>query len=138
MRKLVGLLLIAVMAVGLFGCSKSNNELFTDEFFEGVVSIRNHGNEPVNDEQMKPVIEYLKNLKLEKTDECLTNIDENGNLLYGAFFLSFTMTDGTEIHLLHNDKKINGREGYAYILSDKNENLYAGLKEAFNKAHGEN
>ena len=53
MKKLICLLLVFVIAIGLFGCSKSNNELFTDEFFEDVVSIGYFGEETVSGESFR-------------------------------------------------------------------------------------
>lgn len=138
MKKVSCLLLIAVMAVGLFGCSKSNNELFTDEFFEDVVSIDYFGLGSVSGKQMEPVIKYLKGLKLTETDERIRIPDENGDNLYGIYAISFSKDDGAEIHLLCNSAKINGLDNDAYSLADENEDFIAGLKEAFNKAHGKN
>ncbi len=139
MRKLVCILLIAVTAVGLFGCSKSNNELFTDEFFEDIVEIYTVRHGIVSGEQMKPIIECLKELKLKKTDELLKTEDEDGDPIIGNLGISFKKADGTEIFMEHNGAKINGADGYAYemINSDENNNIGTLLEEAFNKANSE-
>ena len=130
MKKLICLFLIAVMTFGLFGCSKSNNELFTDEFFADVVEIRDLYSGVASGEEMKPAINYLKSLKLVKLDEPLSNTDQNGELLYGLGAISFIKSDGTEIVLLRNHLTINSPDGKcAYTLADETGNLNDELEE---------
>ena len=86
---------------------------------------------------MKPVIRYLKSLKLKETDEHLSNRNEKGELLYGLNFISFDKADGTEICFMHNHAKLTltGDTPKSYVLdgaeTDSNINLNLGLQDAF-------
>ena len=138
MKRTISILLVCAFFLTLVGC-KSNNELFTDEFFEDIVEIYTVRHGIVSGEQMKPIIECLKELKLKKTNELLKTEDEDGDPLIGNLGISFKKADGSDIFMEHNGVKIYGHDGYAYemINSDENNNIGTLLEEAFNKAHGE-
>ena len=107
---------------------------FTDEFFADVVRIGDTSNGWVSGDQMAPVIDYLKSLKLEQTDVYLSSYDENGNMLVGLSGIDFELSDGTTISFLHNHMTLTNTDGSgSFVLSEGNLNL--GLQEAFNEAY---
>lgn len=136
MKKLALFLLVSSLLLSLFGCNSSKNELFTDSFFDGVVEIKSYEYGQFSGEQMETVIASLKDLELNKTEERLSDVDENGDKLIGCLYITFVNADGTEINLLYNGVKINGPDDYAYAFPDADENNGLGtyIKEAFEKA----
>ena len=86
---------------------------------------------------MKPVIRYLKSLKLKETNEHLRTTNEKGELLYGLGCITFDKADGTEICFMHNHAKLTlmGDSPKSYVLdgaeTDSNINLNLGLQDAF-------
>ena len=130
-------LAFAVVAVGCSGRARDavKNEVFTDEFFAGVVQICTIGSEPVSGDQMEPVISYLKGLTLTSTEQRLRTTDENGNVLYGPGMMTFRRADGSETHFLLGHEMITRVDGGSYLV--EGENLYAGLREAFGNPVGD-
>ena len=127
------LLLSAVLVFGLVGCKPKGNDIFTDEFFEGVVQMDCVYLGLVREEQMKPVITYLKEVRLVRSDEePLTNIDENGDLTMGLCPLFFCKSDGSEIGLFFNGRILNSPDGSVYELADEDaDTLNTALGRAF-------
>ena len=80
-----------------------NNTIFTDEFFEDVVTIQDLIGR-VSGDQMKPVIKYLKSLYLVKTDIYVKTVDEQGYPLMGSYSLQFVLKDGTLISYYRTKK----------------------------------
>lgn len=108
------------------------NDLFTDEFFADVVEICDSRAGVVSGDDMKPVIAYLKGLKLTTTTEHLRTINEAGEELYGLDAITFRKSDGTEIMFLRNHLKMScasGSDTYSYVLESGN--LNEELIEAF-------
>ena len=138
MRKTLLVMLIFALAINVMGCNESKketaqNDVFTDEFFEGVNQMTllvMAG--PVTGEEMEPVIAHLKSLTLTPTETRLTNIGENGEVLYGGpLHLVLEYDNGEQKAALVSTGIITFYGGGSYVVED--ENFYRGLLEAFGK-----
>ncbi|MCD7860189.1 MAG: hypothetical protein LUH51_08580 [Firmicutes bacterium] len=139
MKKGFIITLAMVLAFGCFGCSveepeQSNNSLFTDSFCGDVVQIACLPCGVVSGEQVGPVLEYLQSLTLTKTDEHLHTTSEDGQQLYGLFFISFRKSNGYEASLMMNTLKLTSTssmedvEKFSYVAVEE---FISGLQEAF-------
>ncbi|MBE6973997.1 MAG: hypothetical protein E7436_00675 [Ruminococcaceae bacterium] len=158
MKKIICLLL-SVVLVFLCGCTQEEvtpttdptepseptkplvilgSEVFTDAFFEDVVEISAFGCPGVvSKEQMGPVVDYFQRLNLVETDSHLSNVNENGELLYGLGFITFQKSDGTTLLFLNNHGKMTLSDGsLSYLVVG--DNLNSGLREAFERALSDN
>lgn len=147
MKRILAFLLVSVLIFGICGCAKSNkeeaaaNDLFTDEFFSDVVRIRCNDGIAGGSEHMKPVIRYLKSLKLKETNEHLRTTNEKGELLYGLGCITFDKADGTDVSFLYNNGKftLTGDSPKSYVIQDVNFdefNLGLDLHNAFEEGNG--
>ena len=103
---------------------------FTDEFFADVVGIGT-----LSGEQMDPIIAYLKSLELKPSDIYLSDVNENGEVLFGGDAIDFKMSDGTTVIFLHNHMTMTNADGScSFVLVEGN--LLLGLQEAFYQALG--
>lgn len=115
----------------LFG-NTFKNDVFTDKFFNDVVEICDSRAGVVSGDNIKPVIAYLKGLKLTANTEHLRTVNEAGEELYGLDAITFRKSDGTEIMFLRNHLKmscVSGSNVCSYVLESGN--LNEGLIEAF-------
>lgn len=138
MKRLICSILILLLALSVMGCGikqkqSVKNEVFTDEFFEGVNQMTllvMAG--PVTGEEMEPVIAHLKSLTLTPTETRLTNIGENGEVLIGGpLHLVLEYDSGEQKYALVSTGIITFSGGGSYVVED--ENFYRGLLEAFGK-----
>ncbi len=111
MKRTIALLLAALLLLAFPGCAgnqkqQPQNELFTDDFFEDVVEIKDSCCGRLVGEQITPMIRYLKSLSLSPTDIVLSGVNEKGEQLYGLFGLTFVKRDGTEVEFLHNTRTL--------------------------------
>lgn len=135
MRKILCLLLAAILALCMPGCAKQkksaeNNNVFTNAFFSDVVEIRDTRFGVVSAEQMEPVVQYLKGLTLTASDTYLTTVDENGEQLDGGDLITFLKSNGEEVVYLRNHAKFSILDVCSYVVSE-GENLNIGLGNAF-------
>ncbi len=138
MKKLLTAVLLLLVLCILCSCGipkkeAPKNDIFTDEFFEGVNQITllvMAG--PVTGEQMEPVIAHLKSLTLTPTETRLTNTRENGEVLNGGpLHLVLEYDSGEQKNALVSTGIITFYGGGSYVVED--ENFYRGLLEAFGK-----
>lgn len=137
LKRIFLVLLLLLFSTTILGCNSQekvsvNNDLFTDKFFNDVVEICDSRAGVVSGEDMKPVIAYLKGLKLTATTEHLRTVNEAGEELYGLNAITFRKSDGTEIMFLRNHVKMtcaSESSSYSYVLESGN--LNEGLIEAF-------
>lgn len=126
--------LIVFLIYGLYSLfgRPVRNDVFTDKFFNDVVEICDSRAGVVSGDELKPVIAYLKGLKLTATTEHLRTVNEDGEELYGLDAITFRKSDGTEIMFLRNHVKMtcaSESSSYSYILESGD--LNEGLIEAF-------
>ncbi len=141
MRKILCLLLVAILALCLLGCAKQkpsaeNNDVFTNAFFSDVVEIRDTCCGVVSAEQMEPVVQYLKGLTLTPSDTYLITVDENGETLDGCEAITFVKSNGEKVEYTRNHAKISILNVCSYVAED--ENLYLGLEKAYDQALNKN
>lgn len=111
MRRFILFLLIVSLLVLFPGCAgnkkvQPQNELFTDAFFEDVVSIGSAFTERLTGAQMEPAVAYLKGLHLTPTDAVVTPTNEKGEFIFGTPSLAIVKRDGTEVEFLHNTRTL--------------------------------
>lgn len=138
MKKLLAAILLLLVLCILCSCGipkkeAPKNDIFTDEFFEGVNQITLLVMaEPVTGEQMEPVITHLKSLTLTPTETRLANIGENGEMLNGGpLHLVLEYDSREQKTALVSTGIITLYEGGSYKVED--EYFYRGLLEAFGK-----
>ena len=111
-----------------------NNTIFTDEFFEDVVTIQDLIGR-VSGDQIKPVIKYLKSLYLVETDIYVKTVDEQGYPLMGSYSLQFVLKDSTLISYYRTKTIFVNVNGVNYMITDGD--LDVGLERAFKQGGGE-
>ena len=136
MRRFILFLLIVSLLVLFPGCAgnkkvQPQNELFTDAFFEDVVSIGSAFTERLTGAQMEPAVAYLKGLHLTPTDAVVTPTNEKGEFIFGTPSLAIVKRDGTELMFFYNDHTLTcvSDPAYGSWATAENEGLYEGLKE---------
>ena len=138
MKKLLAAILLLLVLCALCGCGTPKkeapkNDVFTDEYFQGVKKMTLLVMaQPVTGEQMEPVIAHLKSLTLTPTETRLTNIGQNGEVLNGGpLHLVLEYDNGEQKTALVSTGIITFYGGGSYVGED--ENFYRGLLEAFGK-----
>ena len=136
MKRAISLLLAALLLLAFPGCAgnkkvQPQNELFTDAFFEDVVSIGSAFTERLTGAQMEPAVAYLKGLHLTPTDAVVTPTNEKGEFIFGTPSLAIVKRDGTELMFFYNDHTLTcvSDPAYGSWATAENEGLYEGLKE---------
>lgn len=139
MKKTLAILLLLSLLLFSPGCARQasplvKNDVFTDDFFAGVVEIRATGVGQLCGGDLAPVLAYLKGLTLTETAQHLRATNEAGEPLYGLGCITFVRSDGTERSFLMNHATLTGMEGSGFAgrsFTVASENLNTGLKEAF-------
>ena len=141
MKKIFVLFLfISICLTSLIACRKEekeidavHNTIFTDEFFEDVVEIRDFEG-TASGEQMKPVIRYLKSLYLVETDIYIRIRDDDGYPLIGRHGIDFEKKDGTIVSIYRTNNMFIDIDGINYMFTsgDLNEGLKAAFEEGLN------
>lgn len=131
MKKALLVILALVLAFSVLGCTEkkeetANNDLFTDQYFEGLAQMTLLGMDLIlTGEEMQPVVEILQGLSLSALPEGAT-VEEN----MAPVLLMLTYEDGTMRTVQISDTMLSFTEVGAqkYCTSDQ---FFADFIKAF-------